>query len=402
MVDSLIRLFRSTDVDFSTNGIGVLIDATSCIVTEERNGIFELEMSYPIIGRYYDQITLRRIIVAKSNPYSDYQPFRIFEIGKAINGIITVSAQHISYDMDGYPVTPFTANGIRETFQNAENNSIVKNLFMLESDFESDVPYVLDTPISMRNLLGGVDLSILDVYGGEYEFNNFRVTLHKSRGSNRGVKIRYGKNLTDFDQDENCSDVYTGVYPYWYSSEQGLVELTGDKKYIEAEGTYDFVRIYPLDLTDQFNEKPSVDDLRKVAENYLSVNNIGIPRISLTISFVELSKTEEYKNIGALEQVQLCDIITVEFPEMNVSATSKCVSTTYNVLTDRYDKIELGDTKSNLATTIAENGFSIDSVRRSLTTVSNNFAYDNTQSAEEILDILNRVSSLEKEVFKDS
>lgn len=353
MVDTLIRLFPSTATDFSTLGIGVLIDATNCVVIEERNGCFELEMGYPITGQYYNELTLRRIIVTKSNPFSKPQAFRIFQISRPINGIIMVNAQHISYDLIGYPVKPFHAKGVVNAFAGLKNNSIVNHPFSFSTDKETQSDFRIDNPIGTRTILGGVEGSFLDIYGGEYEFDNFDVKLWKARGANRGVYIRYGKNLIDLEQEENCSNVYTGVYPYWYSEEEGLVELSG-KKYIEAEGTYDFTRILPLNLSEKFSQKPKEDQLRIEAEKYIKNNDIGVPKVSLTVSFVQLAQSKEYENFAVLEQVHLCDTVNVEFLELNVKATSKCISTKYNVLTNKYDEIELGKTKSTLATTISE------------------------------------------------
>lgn len=379
MVDTLIRLFRSTDTSFTTNGIGILTDVTSCIVKEERNGGFELEMSYPINGRYYNEITLRRIIVTKPNPYSKAQPFRIYRIDKTIKGTITVNAQHIGYDLSGYPIEPFTALNKKDTFSKLKNNSIVSHPFTFWFESDSDAPFSISTPMSTRSILGGEESSILDVYGGEYEFDNYTVRLWNNRGSNNGVVIRYGKNLTDLQQEENCASVYTGVYPYWYSEteEENILIQLSEKRYIEAEGKYDFVRLYPLDLSDKFDEPPTEEQLKSEAVLFMKENQIGIPKVSLKISFIELTKVPEYRHLSLLEQVRLCDIVKVEFPQMQVSATAKCISTTYNVLTNRYDDITLGDTSIDLATTIVENGRDIGRIGQNSTNLQINQSITN-------------------------
>lgn len=351
MVDFMITLFESTSVDFTTNGLGNLLDAVSCIVTEERNGEYELEMTYPIKGKHYDKLAMRRIIVAKSNPYSAPQPFRIYAITKPINGIVTVNAEHISYDLSGYPVLPFSADSINKAFINMKKACAVECPFIFSTDKTTLATMEVLKPSSMRALLGGVEGSFLDVYGGEYEFDRFSVKLWNHRGTNRGVSIRYGKNLTDLEQEENCSSVYTGVYPFWYSEQDGLMQL--DEKIIYADGTYDFVKIYPLDLSSEWTEKPSEEELRVKAQSYIKNNKIGIPKVSLTISFVQLAQSEEYADFALLETVHLCDTVNVEFLELGVHATAKCIKTVYNVLTGKYDSIELGDAKSNLAFTVS-------------------------------------------------
>lgn len=352
MVDSMITLYESTVTEFTNNGLGSLPDAVSCLVTEERNGEYELEMEYPITGKRYDELILRRIILAKPNPYSDSQPFRIYAITKPINGIVTINAEHISYDMSGYPVSPFTAGTITTAFSNMKKASVIPCPFTFFTDKDTTAQMTVTKPTSMRSLLGGIEGSILDTYRGEYEFDRFFVRLWNNRGSNRGVSIRYGKNLTDLEQEENCSAVYTGVYPFWYSEENGLIELS--EKVVNAEGTYNFTRIYPLDLSDEWQDAPTEEQLLTKAQSYMKTNKIGVPKVSLKVSFVPLAQTEDYKNFAILETVHLCDTVNVFFPEMNVSATSQCIKTVYDVIAKKYSKIELGDAKSNLANTVLE------------------------------------------------
>ena len=352
MVDTMITLHKSTETSFTTNGLGTLSDAITCEVTEERNGEFELEIEYPVTGIRYKELQLRRIIMAKPNPYSDLQPFRIYAITKPINGIVTVNAEHISYDMSGYPVSAFVADTVQNAFINMKSASAVTCPFSFSTDKTTTANMTVLKPSSMRSLLGGVDGSILDVYGGEYEFDKFSVKLWNKRGADRGVSIRYGKNLTDLKQEENCSSVYTGVYPFWYSEQEGLVQL--DEKIVKASGTYNFTRIYPLDLSQEWQEKPNQEQLRTRANSYMKANNIGVPAVSLTVSFVQLSQSTEYAKYALLEDVHLCDTVSVEFPELNVSATAKCIKTIYDAISNKYVSIELGESRTNLASTISD------------------------------------------------
>lgn len=356
MVDNLIRLFDSAETEFKSNGIGVLSDAESCVVTEERNGTFELKMVYPINGKRFSDILMRRIIVAKSNPYSEPQPFRIYGITKPFNGRVTVNAEHISYDMTGYPVGPFEAESCADAFAQMKAACSVDCPFEFWTDKNVTSAFSTTKPYSMRSLLGGTDGSILSVYGkGEYEFDRYLVRLYLNRGQDRGVVIRYGKNLTDIKQEENCSSVYTGVYPYWYNENNGGKPqlCTLPEKVILAEGTYNYTKILTLDLSSKWTEKPKEDDLRAEAVRYMKDNEIGIPKVSLDISFEQLAQTQEYALSALLEEVRLCDTVKVEFPDLCVSAESKCIKTEYDVLTDKYNKLTLGSNQANLATTIA-------------------------------------------------
>lgn len=361
MVDSLIRLFESTATSFQTNGLGGLSDALKCEVIEERNGSFELEMEYHISGKRYPDLKLRRIIVAKPNPYSEPQPFRIYDITKPINGLVTIKAEHISYDMTGYPVAPFSVSDVKAAISNAQSNAIVAHPFKLSTDMSASGDFTILKPVSMRSLLGGSGESILETYGGdgEYEFNGFNVILHQNRGTNRGVTIRYGKNMTDLKQEENCTNVYTAVYPFWYSDEWGMIELP--EKTLKTAGTYDYTRILPLDLSNDWensyewdDQYPSEDEIRELAQNYIDKNNIGVPIVSLTVSFEQLSQTKEYEMMALLETVRLCDTVNVEFPLLGVSATSKCIKTTYNAITNKYISIELGESQTTLSDTVSQ------------------------------------------------
>lgn len=343
-------LYSPTTTSFTTGGIGKLIDAGSCIVTEERNGSYELEMTYPITGHLYDEIKQRSIIFAKPSPAQSEQPFRVYRITKPLNKVVTIYAAHISYDLSGIPVKNFTSQSVQAALTALTTSSVISNPFTFWSDKTNSGVMEIETPTPCRTILS----NILDVYGGEYEFDQYTVKLHSQRGFDNGVSIKYGKNLTDLEQDENCSNVYTGVLPYWTGN-----DTTVSGSVVNAPGTYDFTRILPVDFTSDFEEQPSIAQLNNAATNYISANNIGIPEVNLTVSFVHLNQTEEYKNLGIFERVELGDTIKVEFAAMGVSSTARCVKTVYNTLLERYDNVELGEVKKGLADTISSQTSSI-------------------------------------------
>lgn len=347
-------LYSSTETDFSNNGLGILGDCISCEVTEEANGIFELAMQYPMGGIHYEEIVDRSIIKAKADQFRDPQLFRVYAISKPISGIVTVSAEHISYDLSGIPVSPFTAGSVSLALADLKNNAVTDCPFDFWTDKDTSGTFNVSVPSSIRSRLGGVAGSVLDVYGGEYEFDNYTVKLHNNRGMNRGVSIRYGKNLTDIKQEQNCAFVATGIYPYWAGDVDGntvLVELP--EKIVNAPGTYNFVKIKTVDFTESFEAQPTVEQLRSKAESYVKSHNIGVPDVSLTVSFAQLEQTDEYKHLKLLEQVLLFDTVNVEFPALGVSATAKAIKIIYDSLADRVKSITLGSTKANIADTIA-------------------------------------------------
>ena len=340
-------LFAPTATAFKTNGLGKLSDAASCTVKETRNGAFELTLKYPIEGIHYAEIQQRSIILAKPNPVDLAQPFRVYRISKPINGLVTVYAYHISYDLTGIPVSPYSAASVQAALAGFSTNAIAATPFTFWSDMTSSGDFTVKSPASIRSLLP----TILEVYGGEYKYDKYTVRLYQQRGVNRGVTIRYGKNLTDLKQDENCSNVYTGVYAY-YRNGDGIVETS--PKVTPAPGTYDYTRILPLDLTTEIKDTPTAEALKAAAEQYMSDHNIGVPEVSLNVSFVQLEQTQEYKDLALLERVELCDTVTVIFERLGVNATAQVTSTVYNVLIDAYDSVTIGNVRKNVAMTIAE------------------------------------------------
>ena len=343
-------LFPSTATEFKTQGLGVLTDAISCTVTEERNGAFELTMQYPDTGVHFDEITDRCIIYAIPSPYRAPQPFRIYRITRPMDGIIMVYAQHITYDLSGVPLNPFTAINAPDALSKLSLNAAVDSPFTFWTDKATVASFAVSTPSSTRSVLGGSSGSILDVYGGEYEWDGFIVRLYGHRGYDNGVVISYGKNLTDIEQDRNISNVATGIYPYWTNAEGALV--TCDPKIVNAPGTYDFTRVVPVDFSNDFETQPTPAQLRARAEKYVEDNKIGIPKTSITASFVQLEQFPEYEDLALLEKCDLCDTVTIRYPQLGVEAKAEIVKIETDVLLERYNSVEIGDVRTNIADTI--------------------------------------------------
>lgn len=343
-------LFPSTATEFKTQGLGVLTDAISCTVTEERNGAFELTMQYPDTGVHFGEITDRCIIYAIPSPYRAPQPFRIYRITRPMDGIIMVYAQHITYDLSGVPLNPFTAINAPDALSKLKLNAAVDSPFTFWTDKSTVASFAVSTPSSTRSVLGGSSGSILDVYGGEYEWDGFTVRLYGHRGYDNGVVISYGKNLTDIEQDRNISNVATGIYPYWTNAEGALV--TCDPKIVNAPGTYDFTRVVPVDFSNEFETQPTPAQLQARAGKYVEDNKIGIPKTSITASFVQLEQFPEYEDLALLEKCDLCDTVTIRYPQLGVEAKAEIVKIETDVLLERYNSVEIGDVRTNIADTI--------------------------------------------------
>lgn len=348
-------LFEGTETSFTSNGIGRLSDAISCEVTENRNGAYELLMKYPIDGVHFEDIIHGRYIFARPAKYADNQPFEIYEISKPLNGIVTICAYHISYRLSKIPVMPFAAGNISNALNGLVTNSAESNPFTFTTTKTTVANYNQTEPRDARSCLGGVQGSILDVFGGgEYEFDKFNVKLWQNRGQNRGFEIRYGKNLIDLKQESSIEDTITGIVPY-YKNESVTVVLP--EKVIETESAQNFPypRTVPVDLSNEFTEiVPTVEQLRAAGNAYIASHEIGIPKVSLDVSFVNLADTKGYEDIAVLEDIRLCDTVRVVFEKLGVDATAKVISTVYDSIKEKFIKVELGTASNTLATRIAD------------------------------------------------
>lgn len=345
-------LFPKAATTFETQGLGVLADATSCKVTEERNGTYELEMQYPITGHHYADIGDGCILYAIPSPYRGPQPFRIYRTSKPINGLVTINARHIRYDLAFVPLNPFTAANAPAAMAGLQSNAAIPSNFTFWTNKATVAHFSVSVPSATSNILGGQTGSILDVYGGEYEFDAFAVKLYDQRGQDNGVSIRYGKNLTDLEQERNIYNVTSGIYPYWASAD-GTTLVTCDPKIVYAAGTYERQKIIPVDFYQDFQDAPTPEQLLERAQAYVQNNSIGVPEVSLTVSFVQLEQTEQYKNLVLLEKCDLCDTVTVEYEKLGVSAKAKIVKIVTDVLLERYESVEIGQVRTNIADTIA-------------------------------------------------
>lgn len=371
-------LYHKAESDFSHNGIGFLKDAVKCTVTEERNGSYELSLQYPITGQFYEQITHGAIVKAKANQTSALQLFRIYKSSKPINGIVTYSGEHISYDLNGIPTPGLTVKN--ETPQAAITRGIDNALLPCPFTAISDIATLNSTeikkPCSVRGILGGQTGSVLDVWGGEYEFDNFVIKLHKHRGTDNGVTIEYGKNLTDLKQEASIAECYTHLAPYAVYTEE-LEEGESREVYVYLSekiiplATAENIghsKAYIMDFTDRFGEDEEINEesLRAKATAYAAATDLGIPKVNITVSFIPLWQTEEYKNIAPLERVNLCDTVKVYFSKLGVNASAKAIKTVYDSLKEKYESVTLGDAKSSFADTVNEQQATIEEIKDSV------------------------------------
>lgn len=344
-------LYEATETQFVSNGLGRLVDTISATVTEERNGVYELEFEYPISGEKYELIKEGRIVAVTHDETGDVQPFILYKRTATIDGKVKFNAHHLSYRLSNIVVKPFTASGIVDAMGQIVPNSMNPNPFVFWTDKVVTSQFKNETPRSVRSLLGGERGSLLDVFGkGEYEFDKWTVKLHLNRGQDSGVTIRYGKNLSDITQEIDASGYYNAVAPYW----KGEDETVTLPDLVVLEDVED-IRAVPLDLTNEFEDAPTQAELRDMAQTRLE-NSSGI-NISENIKadFVQLWQTEEYKDYAPLQRVRLCDTVTIIYEPLGVySIQKKVIRVKWNVLLDRYDEIELGDSQVTLADLVVD------------------------------------------------
>lgn len=352
-------LFDKSATTFTSNGLGRL-DFISCKVTEERNGIFELEAEIAESALHSSQLEMNSIICAPYYPGGSLQAFRVAQITKPISGKYKIYAQHLSYQLTLIPVMPFTvaaaANACQTTLNKFVSEAVENCPFTFTTDVTTVSSYKQTIPASIRSRMGGVEGSVLDQFGGEWEYDNYNVYLKNHRGvTTPTVTLRYGKNITDLEQEQNIESTITGIVPYWTDSEGGETVTLPEKSIDSAyAGNYPFKRTTAYDFSGSFEEKPTESQLRTKAQAYVNSSGIGIPVVSIKVSFIDLAQTEEYKDVASLQNVKLCDVINVEFEKYGISTTAKVVKTVYDVLADRYESIEVGSVRTGLTTTISD------------------------------------------------
>lgn len=350
-------LYEAKTSDFTGNGTGFLKDATECTVKEVRNGTFELTLKYPENGVYADKLTEDAIIKAKPNNKDNDQLFRIYKSGKTIAGVNTFYAEHISYELNSNPICQPVIEGKnpQQAIEQVLSQAAVPNNYTAWSDIQTRNSTGVDDVISVRKMLGGVEGSILDTWGGEYQFDNFTIKLWKSRGKDTGETIRYGKNLITAEQEKNIANTVTAIFPYARykkdetSEEEILVKLSeGIIKTPNAE-RYARLKCEPVDFSDKFKDGVVIteDMLRKVATAYAQ-SGIDEPSISIKASFQDMNKIKGNENLATFNSIDLCDIVTVIIEKLDIDVKAKVVSYTYNVLKERAENVEIGETRTNL------------------------------------------------------
>ncbi|MDT2919430.1 phage tail spike protein, partial [Lactococcus lactis] len=358
-------LYSPVHTDFNNLGLGVMIDCTSASVTEELNGKFELDIKYLANGPLAQYLVNDAQIKVDTGDQTG-QLFRIKTVGKKIDGIIPIHAEHVSYITNDLPIKPSTTvmNSVAQVALNKMLSAIADNHPLTAY---SDITTISSTEWKVpdfktpRNILGGVKGSILDNWGGEYQFNNYQIRLMSQRGQYSNTIIAYGRNLTDFEQEESILETYTSIYPYANESSgsstvlRTLPEFFVDSEYVNK---YPNRRVSMVDFSNKFNDKNpySEDKLRKLAQSYVKANKVGVPKFTMKVSTVDLDGSlDDSYNVAEVESLHLADTVKVFFEPLGITAEAKVVGSVWNVLIEQYDSYTLGAKKSSFGQWVNDN-----------------------------------------------
>lgn len=340
-------LYDSREMKFDNNGIGKLADAQSCTVTEKRNGSYELKLICPADGIHAEMLEEGNVILAKPSDTMQPQPFRIYKITTPIDGKLEVQARHISYQLNFITVSPFSVSGCAGAVKGLKSHAASDCPFSVWTDVASSAMFTVSVPASFRNCLGGMDGSVLDTFGGEFEWDRYTVKFHRARGADHNVHIVYGKNLTDFKMEKSIENTITGVHPYWVDNETQAVMELPEKVVMVSRKSVPYQKITVLDCTSAFQEKPSEAALREYAQDYIDTTSLTEPEVDIKIDFIQLWNTPGYEDVVQAEQVSLCDTVHVYISKLGIEASSKVTETEYDSLLERYNSITLSNSTVN-------------------------------------------------------
>ncbi|MDG6113743.1 phage tail spike protein [Lactococcus formosensis] len=350
-------LYSPEHTDFNNLGLGVMVDTISATVSEELNGKFELELVYQATGSLFKYIVKNGVIKVNTGDQEN-QLFVIKKVTKPLNGKIGIHAEHVSYITNDLPIKPSTkvVESVAQVALNKMLSAIAdKHPLTAYSDITtiSSAEWKVPDFKNPRNILGRVEGSILDQWGGEYQFDNYQIRLMSQRGRYSNTIIAYGRNLTDFEQEESILETYTSIYPYANETSNDstvlrtLPEFFVDSEYVDK---YPNRRVAMVDFSDKFNDKNpySEDKLRKFAQSYVKANKVGVPKVTMKVSTVDLSGSlDESYNVEEVESLHLADTVKVFFESLGVTAEAKVVGSVWNVLLEQYDSYTLGAKKAS-------------------------------------------------------
>ena len=371
-------LFNKNEQSFNTYGLGEL-NVTKGTVTRERNGNYTLYAEIPVNDPMVSILEKEMKLKADAGLRTKNQTFEISRIVKDSSNIVKIYGQHISHKLEYMALRNATMfNGSAYSALGIWKGALIGDLrFDVWSDIQTVGKGVFDISKmeNARQALGGVEGSILDIYGGEYEFDNMTVRLHKQLGRTAPTVLEYGRNILSAELDETIESAYTSVLPFatytpdkpegdTSDNQPDAVTVTLPEDYVDSKykDLYAHRRIKIVDFSSEFKNDgknkdiPTPDKLRKMATDYMDRNAIGKPKINTKIEYADLARTLDYADRGWIEEVELCDIVPIYYPQIGLTdETAKVTTVTYDFVNERNESVEFGDIGTNVRATM-QNG----------------------------------------------
>lgn len=368
-------LFNKNETVFDTYGLGEL-NVTKGTVTRERNGNYTLYTEIPVNDPMVSILQKEMKLKADAGLRTKNQTFEISRIVKDSSNIVKIYGQHISHKLEYMAIrNGVVLNGTAFNALSLWRGALIGDYrFNVWSDIQTSATTTLtiDKVTNARLALGGVEGSILDIWGGEYEFDNMTVRLHKQLGRTAPTVLEYGRNILSAETDETIEDAYTSVLPFstytpektegdTSDSQPDPITVTIPENYVDSKykALYAHRRIKVIDFSSEFSTDskkksiPTADKLRKLASDYMERNAIGKPKINSKIEYVDLAKTLDYADRAWIEELELCDIVPVYYPQIGLTdETAKVTTITYDFVNERNASVEFGEIGTNVRATM--------------------------------------------------
>lgn len=368
-------LFNKNETAFDTYGLGEL-NVTKGTATRERNGNYTLYAEIPVNDPMVSVLQKEMKLKADAGLRTKNQTFEISRIVKDSSKIVKIYGQHISHKLEYMAIRNGTIlNGTALNALSIWRGALIGDYrFDVWSDIwtEATTKLSIDKVTNARLALGGVEGSILDIWGGEYEFDNMTVRLHKQLGRTAPTVLEYGRNILSAETDETIEDAYTSVLPFatytpdrpegdTSGSQPDPIMVTIPENYVDSKykALYAHRRIKVIDFSSEFSTDskkkniPTADKLRKLASDYMERNAIGKPKINTKIEYVDLAKTLDYADRAWIEELELCDIVPVYYPQIGLTdETAKVTTITYDFVNERNASVEFGEIGTNVRATM--------------------------------------------------
>ncbi|OOM76572.1 phage tail spike protein [Clostridium sp. BL-8] len=357
----MITIYETNETDFTHNGITTLKDATECKIDREINQLWEANLTYPIGGKNYNEIKINRVI--KTITPSGYQLFRIRSIERTLTDV-EAYATHIFFDLATNYIRSCSITGKirKEAITLLLANTLTSNSFKYVDKYnDNSITQELYT-FQNDNHVNGIfnkdnANSILSLYGGEIDIDNFNISSAEEIGRNTNILIQYNKNLTGIDETLDISNIITRCIPVARNKDGSnlyLPEYCIDSPYIGNfyQPFYGTVDMQDIQVSDDLTESQAYTKMRAAVAKLYSDNEIDIPYYNYKITFEDLANTKEYEQFKELYRINVGDTILVRHKDLGIDLNTRVIKYEYDSIKNKLISVELGQRTKDLSLTI--------------------------------------------------